>query len=582
VGLRLSGELAVRLEKVSRFRWLLFMLVYMFIATIIIAAYASIFRPFWIDEAIHFALGGEPSLVALLHRLNNPDAGFLTRQTGFYQIINYLTLDTVGASFLALRLPSIMSAFLLLWAAYVFLDQRRVSPLFQILGLVAIAGQQTLMYFAGEARPYMPLAATSMGILAFYSSSHRAQGQRSIQILGVASMFLGALFHLYFLIVLPILLVYSVWFRFFIGRVRPDWGSLRRVIHPTLAGSSVVLALIVGSFTWMRPQDTNQLDPFAWIGGTADDLYQTLLRTHLEFLDASGLRTGFMLALSLTFLFLLASGRFRQHRQFFASVMLFFVAFATTFVISMSSVVNNYALAPRQWVVGMAIVPVASVWMIWLATQYGKQVHIQIRSLIPGTLIGVVIAVGTVEFRYIFPGTPLIPIIALFMVIAFLLLLGSHSLFIQMAGVAGLVAFGVSVITLSIHSRVPPLWAVVVVSVMTATFVAIWARSQLQIAPSLYPLLMCFVITFFASVGISQLSERLWTVQYEYEQFVELQLLDTELPLASEIQPAEVDWDSLGRLYPQYGPAWVFVSNLNAIKGGPVWQVFGSLARAGS
>ena len=57
--------------------------IYMLLAVATVTSFASLFRPLWLDEALHFALAGQGSLWELVVRLHNPDPGFLTRQTGF-------------------------------------------------------------------------------------------------------------------------------------------------------------------------------------------------------------------------------------------------------------------------------------------------------------------------------------------------------------------------------------------------------------------------------------------------------------------------------------------------------------------
>ena len=128
------------------------------LSTALIVFYASIGRPLWIDEFLHFAFGGFTSTLSAWHAITNSIRAFNFGQTGLYMLVDYWLLKLFGANLLALRLPSLLSAGLMLWAGFEFLSKRRYGPLWQVNLLVCYLGQQTLMYYTGEARPYMALA----------------------------------------------------------------------------------------------------------------------------------------------------------------------------------------------------------------------------------------------------------------------------------------------------------------------------------------------------------------------------------------------------------------------------------------
>lgn len=123
----------------------------------LIVAYASIGRPLWIDEFLHFAFGGFPSTVSAWHAIRHSIGSINFGQTGIYMLLDYWLLKAFGANAVALRFPSILSAGLTLWGGLEFLQKRRYPAIWQFILVVCYLGQATLMYYTGEARPYMAL-----------------------------------------------------------------------------------------------------------------------------------------------------------------------------------------------------------------------------------------------------------------------------------------------------------------------------------------------------------------------------------------------------------------------------------------
>lgn len=558
-----------------------FWVAYVLASALIIVSYSSIFRPMWIDEAIHFVLSGQSTLGELLLRLHNPDAGFLTRQTGFYQVINYVTLQVTGANWVALRLPSIATAALMIWAMYTFLRERGVSRTFQFVGLIALAGQAGFMYYVGEARPYLPYAATTLGVLAYFTASATSQSKPHVTWLGSLSLFLGALFHLYFLLVLPLILAYSVWYRFFSTNSRPTRAALIRGLHVRLVGTSVALALILGWLTWMRPQATNQLDAFAWTGGSLTSLADTVLNFHLEFLPAPALRTSFLIIEVGLVLYLLVSRRYRRNRALFASGVLIFVALFTSVIISAASVANNYAIANRQLVVGPLLIAVAATWQLYVIAKSAGRLSIGRFDLVTSGLFGLAYGLAVLEVNRRWP---LMPLSLLIVVNVLLLALWASTNSATVSpwrarGVVGLVsALGLIATSLSVTTRIAPRWQSIVavaVGLVLIALAALWLRRYGQMPVSTV-FTAAILISFLASAA-SIAGSRFIIIESQYTTYSALKTEALELGTDGLTQLKNLDKDALLDLQTSYGSGMEYLSNLNAITGGEVWPILGSL-----
>ncbi len=567
--------------RTSRARDRAFWIAYLLAAFAIVLSYSSIFRPMWIDEAIHFVLSGQPTLGDLLLRLHNPDAGFLTRQTGFYQVVNYLTLQVTGANWVALRLPSILSAGLMIWAMYVFLRERGASRTFQFVGLIALAGQAGFMYYVGEARPYLPYAATTLGILAFLTANDQSQRRGSVKLLGWLSFFLGALFHLYFLLVLPIVLAYSVWFRFFTTNSRPMWGAIFRTLHVRLVGSSVALALVLGWLTWMRPQNTNQLDAFAWTGGNLTSLIDTVINFHLEFLPAPALRTSFMIVEAGLAIWLLITRKYRYNRELFASSLLILAAAATTVIIAASSVANSYAIANRQLVVGPLFIAVAFTWQLFIVTRSARALQLTRRDVTIGAGLGLVYGLLLLEVNIRIPTIPL-SILIVGNLVALVVL--AHDTLGKWIGprpsviVALVTALGLITAALSVSTRIAPRWQALGAFALGALLLLAavrWQRSGKQL--TLASVITAVVLASFGTAAISVTGSRVIVVNGEHSARAAFEE-DIKTTGPSGISRLEnLSTQEILALKVESGQSWVYLANINALRGGPVWPGLGGL-----
>ncbi len=152
-------------------------------------------KPMWIDEYLHFAFGGMNFFEAINVLESSTGSGVNWGQTGTYLLMDNLLLSLFGANLLAFRLPSILSGFVLIIAAIYFLRLKGQNLFFQWLVVFAFLAQSSLMYYAGESRPYMPMSSAAVAALAFYAVPISKRSTFVGYFLAFWSFIWGALMH---------------------------------------------------------------------------------------------------------------------------------------------------------------------------------------------------------------------------------------------------------------------------------------------------------------------------------------------------------------------------------------------------
>lgn len=327
-----------------------------------VVLHSSFGRPLWIDEFLHFALGSHRSTREAWDTIYATTVTVNHGQTGVYMLIDYWLLQVFGASPLALRLPSLASALLLLGGAIALLRVRGLGLSWQLLVIAALFSNATLMYFAGEARPYMPLAAASTGALAYYMMPTPVRARPSVRILGYASIVWGSLIHPYFSLYWLATCLFAYGLALAERNVGLGWRSLLAHVNVPLCVLGGALYFAIGALTWLRGGPSFTLDPFEWV--KRDRLVNEFLGvSHTNFMaDRSGV---LLLSFAATpVVVLLAPRRWRQRlRPLLPPSLLLVLALALSVVIGWLSYRRNYWILPRQWVASMALAAVAVVWL---------------------------------------------------------------------------------------------------------------------------------------------------------------------------------------------------------------------------
>jgi hypothetical protein len=332
-------------------------------------SYASIGRPLWLDEFLHFVLGSLHSTADAWNMIRAKMDYTYVGQTGVYQILDFWFLKLFGASAVWLRMPSIASTLFMAISTAIFFHVRGFKPHWAFLAIVALFCQTNLMYYGGEARPYMPLAAASVGVLAYYSVPYDARHRWWP--LGFIAIAWGCLMHAYFSIYWFGLASLTYWeMRAFSLR---NFTFKSFILHCNFYLSTFGIAIYfgLGLATWMRGGPDLHWDPFSWlpksnffsaffcdqfrfIAGYAGDPHSSLV---LQRAGASLLVVALILILR------------PKWRAIWAPLALIGLALALTMLLALVSYRNHYWILPRQWVASEAL---CAIGVIWFAAEIAK------------------------------------------------------------------------------------------------------------------------------------------------------------------------------------------------------------------
>jgi hypothetical protein len=355
----------------------------------LIVLYASIGRPLWIDEFLHFAFGGFRSTHSAWHAIRHSIGTFNFGQTGIYMLVDYWLLKLFGANLIALRLPSTLSAGLMLWAGFEFLTKRRYGPLWQVNLIVCYLGQATLMYYTGEARPYMALAGASVGAFTYYILTPEERGSRSVRILGWLSILWGAAIHPYFAFYWLSLYAFGFLVAVYEKRATFSWKSAISHLNLPLSVIGSVIYFGIGFATWIVHKPKLHYDPFQWV--SHGKVYETFVDLcHFQFLGKLGSSWLWFTVILCLFHFCLNAEAKTLSKRLLPPALLIWVAMLLSVYVSWESFKHHYWILPRQWVASIALIPIAFVWLCAELTTLISRVSTVAHWLIPVICLTVV------------------------------------------------------------------------------------------------------------------------------------------------------------------------------------------------
>lgn len=336
---------------------------YVSVSVIVLALYSSSNRPIWYDEMVYFVVGGFESLSDVVAVIRDTTTNVNQGVTGAHMLLTYMSLDLLGASPIALRLPSIIFGTYMLGAAFIALRARRVGPWGVVAAPVVFAGQATLMYYVGEARTYIPLAAAIIGLLAYYSLDPATRTHWSVRALGWSAMLIGVTFHPYTAVYWPLVLVFCwiVWSHSV--HQRPSARSLVRFSNPLLVTVGCSVYVLVSSLTWMRGTAPRDVDPFFFL---ADPLWRAITAQVLQ-----GIYVHRELVV-LVGILLIASGLLARSaissRELMSRISppiaLIAIAWVSSALLAWISLSQDFWILPRQWVASLALAPIGFIWLV--------------------------------------------------------------------------------------------------------------------------------------------------------------------------------------------------------------------------
>ena len=322
------------------------------LALVILALYSSWGRPLWLDEYLHFVFGGYDSIGDAWAAVQTSTTNINHGQTGFYMMLDFALLKTFGANLFMMRLPSLLSAALLLFSAALFLRRKNLGPIAIAAAFLLLLAQPNLMYFAGEARPYMPMAASAMAALAYFSTDMQTRTKTGMRVLIWGSMVWGALMMPYYLLYLPVITITA----YLIARLNGEKPRLIAFINVPVQITSVVLGVTISAVTWLRGSPTFIRDPWLIIRPLMDSVTAPQL-IGLIFLGA-------LIVFTLWQGLVHTTDRARLEKQLAAGTLLILVMIAMSILFAALSLSRSYWILPRQFIASQAIITVAVVWML--------------------------------------------------------------------------------------------------------------------------------------------------------------------------------------------------------------------------
>ncbi len=331
----------------------------------------------WIDEYLHFAFGGMNFFEAIKVLESSTGSGVNWGQTGTYLLMDNLLLNLFGANLLALRLPSILSSFVLIIAAIYFLRLKGQNLFFQWLVVFAFFAQSSLMYYAGESRPYMPMSSAAVAALAFYAMPISKRSTFIGYFLAFWSFIWGALMHPYWPGFLALIIAFSLWIQRQSGNQQSDRRSVFRFIGLPWLIAGGVIYLTVAAFTWAKGPSPFVAPPFEFMGSATGTL-QTMVSTHLQplFLPSAWdipylpvqvqwfNTSRLLIVVTVIVISFLAMISRRKYSNIEFAAVLIWIGISSSFLLALLTYVQSYWIVQRQWVGGMALTTVGIIWAL--------------------------------------------------------------------------------------------------------------------------------------------------------------------------------------------------------------------------
>lgn len=344
-------------------------------SAILLVLFSSANRPIWYDEMITFTFAGLPDFATALQQVRATTTNLNQGQTGAYLLAEYVSANLLGASWFSMRLPSLLSAVWALAALYVFLRAHRVQPTLIALTPLLCLGYPTLWYFAGEARPYMPLVAAVLGVTAYYSLNLETRSRAMFRVLGWGSVLLGATFHPYFLLYWPAIILFFAVLAVLQQQPQHPIAALWRYANTPLLAIGLSLGILTGTLTWMRGNIEQAVPWNAWL---SDPLPQELVTSLCWPFAESGL-LGVLGAVILVGV-VITTLIYRGAKNLIPPLALMALAVALALIVSAASVLSEFWVFPRQWVASQALIIAA---LVWLCSEVLKAAKVQRTRRIP-------------------------------------------------------------------------------------------------------------------------------------------------------------------------------------------------------
>jgi len=330
-------------------------------SAIALGLFSSTNRPLLYDEFVYFMIG-PLSFTETLSVIRDTTTNVNQGVTGAYLFSDWLLLQIFGASDVALRLPSLVFGAAFLTYALLFLRLRGMGFVALTIFPVFMITQELVMHYVGEARTYMPLAASAVGLLAYYCAPESfRKSPRGLAVAWSAAM-IGVLFHPYIALYWPAVLLFG--FLFLRGR-----HSLRNLVsfaNPVLVLIGAAAYTTIAALTWIRGRANADVDPFNFLPGPLP--VEILVQNFYAFVTPAIAAVAAVAVISSLALTLIGapSGVKRAvcalAEDLLPPAVLFILAFLLALAISFTSIAADFWIFPRQWIASAALASIAIFW----------------------------------------------------------------------------------------------------------------------------------------------------------------------------------------------------------------------------
>ena len=388
----------INTEKYSTLIWRVLLLIFIGLT---LFRFSSLGRPIWIDEFLHFSFGAADTL-------SQAWSIFLTSlpinhgQTGVYMMLDYFLLHIFGANLLALRLPSLLCGAWLLISAAQFIRIQGFSYFWQIVMIFALFRHMGLMYFIGEARPYIPLAAAVVGTLVYYSVPYEKRNSLLIKGIGFFSVLLGVCMHPYFSLYWMAMFFFATVILIKRGQIRLKLRPLIQQANPILIIFGSTLYFLVAFNSWGKHIAKFSLNPFEHL--SLVDIPFIFLRTHFEFLGAQNYLLGPLFIICILIAYILVPSKRNFTSRLMPPISLIALALILSLFVSFVSFRQGYWILPRQWVASSALVAIGFVWLCAeICQKIFQGVNVFWKIIGAGILVatmGVVMVINILNFQH--------------------------------------------------------------------------------------------------------------------------------------------------------------------------------------
>lgn len=364
--------------------------------------YAFNNEPLWVDEVLHYAFGSygfeDFKYVSdlIMSSTKNTNHG----QTGFYFFLNYFFLNFFGSNIFALRLPTILSLFLIYYALMQITKFLNFSFKYKYLTFIGFSVNYSVIQYASEARSYLPLVSATILYFSFLIAKYEA-GIKLRYVPWIAVIW-GSLMHPYF--VSYVIVLSSIFILFhkhsIKKRIVKEFIKLQELYFIIF---SVTLTLVIAKFTWLeREINFEGMNPLEYIGNIKDliiyffagNIPFGLFEINFANLVLVVLFYFFVITIALKFIL---DGYFNKIK--IESIIILSVILLSL-VLTVISFLQDYWILPRQWIASNAIITVSIFWIVHNhSITFNQKIDRHIRSgfFVTLTLIAIISIIDQLE-----------------------------------------------------------------------------------------------------------------------------------------------------------------------------------------